>query len=256
MAALLQDYMADSCTLRRSAEGTEVVRAQLIGDFVSVDFGRLVEAMEAEGVPAYGAVCPLPSLDALKVVDQQVEIIDPKIVRVISTYRKPKANEKPDPTTDTDGPEKSITCSLTNVKTNRDVTGADMIVSHTVEAVVVTQSVEMEVQRPVAVLKYTRRESTLPLSRAVEKLGCINSDVFDGCAIGTVMFSNISATTRNGGANFDVSYEFTYNPFGWTSLGYWIDPKTGRPPADLVPGVGIISFSQYVATAFSTLSLA
>lgn len=202
---------------------------------------RQFEALSATGVPAYGAACPVTGYEYLKVVDQDVVMLDALMAKVTSVYRKPTAQEQPDPANDTGATVKTIRVSLTSVRTNKDRNGDLMVVTHNG----IQQVAEMDVQRPVVVLTYERRENARPLTRAITLVGTTNNATFEGCSAGTVMFTNLEASTKDGGTTYDVRYEFTYNPYGWAPVAYWIDPDTGRPPADLVDGVGIIEYEQY-----------
>lgn len=52
-------------------------------------------------------------------------------------------------------------------------------------------------------------------------------------------------------ARYLFTFEFTENTDGWDPVVVFIDPKTNRPPADLVPGLGTHTSLQYPRRDFS-----
>lgn len=54
----------------------------------------------------------------------------------------------------------------------------------------------------------------------------------------TVRCTAFSAHTRDGGLTMQCMMAFTYRPAGWDEPVTFIDPRTGRPPGDLIEGTG------------------
>ena len=75
----------------------------------------------------------------------------------------------------------------------------------------------IEVERPHAVLTVTRNQASFNGSTALAYVQKVNSAVFAGGAVGTVMCRSISATDeiKNNIQYWRVTYEFEYAPEGW-----------------------------------------
>lgn len=231
MATIKQDYLADTAVASETYDGVEVNRVILVQGFSTTGLARLQEALAASGIPAIGAACPVTEWAALKVVSRRAEMVDALTARVYIDYRETLEGAT----------VMAIQSTLTSVKTNKDRTGALMVVTHNG----IDQAVELDVQRPVVSITYERDEATLPLEDALELVGTVNNSTFEGLDAGTVLLTGMSATPNDRGNKFRVRYEVTHNVDGWASLAYWIDPNTGRPPATLVDGVGTKTFTQF-----------
>lgn len=95
----------------------------------------------------------------------------------------------------------------------------------------------VDVPVTVAVLRYHRREP--PIDNRGRLIGA-KSKAFTGKANetslsgedprGSWLCSRLGAATDDGGASYNVTYEFQYNVDGWLDATIvYIDPKTGRP---------------------------
>ncbi len=251
MASIVQSNLPDGTRLEQTDQGYQLTIVHEVTGLTGTGADRLYDALSATGIPAYGSASTITGLTALKVVSRTVEPSGVTNARVTIVYRKPTPEEQPDPTNDDDAPVETITASLASVKTNLDYNGALITVTHNG----VSQNAEVEKQLPVVVMKYRRRETQRPFTRAIDNVGKTNNTTFEGRAARTVLCTNITGESDDGGATYTVDYEFQYVPETWDALVYWIDPETNRPPADLVDGVGYKRVQIYDTADFAGLSL-
>lgn len=124
----------------------------------------------------------------------------------------------------------------------------------------------VEVIKDMTTIIARRRERTSPgvgVTRTHND-GINNSDVFGD--IPMMWHVNISGTTDDGGATWNVVYEFQRNwPDTWNTIIVWIDPETGFPGADVTPppnptapgskGNGSLVVQHYELVNFRQLNL-
>ena len=251
MASIVQSNLTDGTRLEQTDQGYQLTVTYEVTGLTGSDGARLYDALSATGIPAYGAACTITGLTALKVVSRSVDPSGGTNARVTVVYRKPTAEEQPDPADDDDPPVETITASLASVKTNLDYNDALITVTHNG----ISQNAEVEKQLPVVVMKYRRKETQRPFTRAINNVGKTNNTTFEGRAARTVLCTNVTGESDDGGATYTVDYEFQYVPETWDALVYWIDPETNRPPADLVNGTGYKRVQIYETADFAGLNL-
>jgi hypothetical protein len=94
-----------------------------------------------------------------------------------------------------------------------------------------------------------------PRARAEANVGKTNDALWNGYAANTVLCTSIVGNSRDGGATYDVRYEFEYKPNGWTELVVFKDEETGRPIANLVAGVSKVTVDLYDEADFDALNI-
>ena len=252
-ATVIKTAVGEESRLVQQADGYELQRTYIVDDCTGTLEAQLMDALSASGIPAFGAACTVTGLTDLRVVERTVEPLDRSGAkcRVTVIYRKPTEDQRPDPTNDDETPVKTITASLSSVKTNLDHAGNPIIVTHNG----VPQGVEIEKQMPTIVMRYRRRETQRPFTRALNHVGKTNNSSFEGRPARTVLCTSITGESRDGGVTYDVDYEFQYLPETWDVQVFWIDKTTGRPPDNLVAGVGYKTVQVYPTANHAGLSL-
>jgi hypothetical protein len=253
MATASVSDIVEEAIAERDAEGVRVTRVFHVTGFTGAASQRPFEAETATGIPTYGSAHP--DIAPLLVVNKSVRMIDADNARVVVTYRRPRENQKPDPADNDETPTLTMSVSLVEITSNKDATGADILVTYDG----ISQSAEVTKQLPLITFRLSRREQDHPTLRALDCVGKLNNASFtiggQSLAAGTVLCSNISTRTDDNSETFFVEYEFQYFAAGWEVVVYYIDPDTGRPPADLVAGTGIKPVPVYEEEDFAVLDV-
>jgi len=152
--------------------------------------------------------------------------------------------------------------NLQQVETQRDFFGNQIFVQHVYPAddpefpsTLVTQGGAVDVQIPMSTLEVTAQIQALYpdlISRSFT--GCVNAFPWAAGAPGTWLCSSVSFQLRDEIAfppRYDMTFQFTHNLQTWTPLIVFQDERTGKPPANLVPGVGIRTVDWYPPVDFS-----
>jgi len=71
----------------------------------------------------------------------------------------------------------------------------------------------------------------------------------------TWLCTGITGETSDAGLTYMVTYSFHYRSDGWDSEIVFMDPNTGKPPSDVVEGVGIKTYQMYAQANFNNLGL-
>jgi len=102
------------------------------------------------------------------------------------------------------------------------------------------------------------REFQNPSQKAIDYVGYVNSGPWSlhrSAAQGTWLCTGITGRSDDGRVSWTVTYSFQYRPDTWSITRLFIDPDTGKPPADLIAGVGIKTIKPYGLRNFSLLGL-
>ena len=145
----------------------------------------------------------------------------------------------------------AVTTSTAQETTNRDWEGKFVVLEHPGQAVT-KQTGTMSVLVPRTSISIKRLESDSPLERSKEFTGKVNAEnwTVDGSAPArTWLCSAISGNSNDGGATFEVTYDFLYRPntsiwydgeenptavAGWDQVITFTDPETGKIPDDVI----------------------
>ena len=68
------------------------------------------------------------------------------------------------------------------------------------------------------------------------------------------LINSVRGTTRDGGFTYEMTLTFQFRTQGWDQFVVYINPDTGRPPSDLVPGTGSKTLQMFLETTFPTFS--
>lgn len=230
-------------TLRQTAVGLEAERLAYITGITD-----LQQAMAHPNLPHVGQSHPaIPHL----VVGSLVAKHDgPNSAKIIITYHNPAGTS--------DKPKVSIGTALRQLTTETDLAGNRITVAYAnagMDDDTLTQGARVAVLRPQTELTFTRLENTHPVKTAQIYAGTVNrSSIFQGDP-GTWLCTSIDGQSEDGGTTFLVTYLFQHNIDGWQPTVSYNDPKTNRPPADLLPGIGIKQVTLYKQEEFRNLGL-
>lgn len=165
--------------------------------------------------------------------------------------------------------------SLKQVTTEKDYLGEQILVEHTfpdddvdfglnttfnpsdTTPKPVLQGGEVSILIPAAEQELTIMISTnTPMNYCLAYLGRINGFSWGGSAPYQWICSDASYTIHNLASSpvtWKFSFKFQYDPLGWPKNAIFVDPRTGKPPQDLVPGEGIVEVNCYEVADFNTI---
>lgn len=234
-------------------------RRILVEGLTDTDYGSLFDAMIATGVPDYGdTVSEAPNL---MVTQKDAKMIDSTLAEVIITYEPKELIQK-----FTESSKASLRASLNQVPTNKDKDGSTSSVEHTFPGddpdpsfagATKVQGGQWDKFQPQATLHFegTQQVSDI-VALALSTIGKTNDATWQGGAAGTWMCTGVEADVNNSGVSpidYVLKIEFQYNPDGWDPTIIYVDPRTGRPPVDLVDGTGFKTIAAYERVDFDTL---
>lgn len=91
------------------------------------------------------------------------------------------------------------------------------------------QAGSVEFQLPMETVRYMRREVQNPQGKARLYVGTINSTGVFNDGPHYWMCTRLDGMSDDGGATFNVTYEFQRNPDTWDPTVIFTDPETGKP---------------------------
>lgn len=255
-----------------------IVRTVFVSGLVGPAHSKSIDAMDVVGMPRYGDFHPSPKAGDLPLSHIASRMIDgePDKAVVTLTYEFPTATggfilfeNEPSETT---APQIEVTTTLNQLTTNLNAAGTLMTVEYKLPETpdrpiseTVTQVGEASVMVPTTSVNYMRREPKNPLAKARLYVGKTNSIPVFGDAARNWLCTGLGGPSDDGGLSFNVTYSFQRGePHeiagrevapGWDAVIVFIDPATGKPPADLVVGIGIKTEVMYKSINFWNLNL-
>ena len=247
----------DGASYTRNRQGKKAVRIAVVDGLDGDPDEILYLASVAEGMPAYGSAHP--SIPGLFLYEINPEAIGAGQARVRLVY-EPWRGTPPEGS----APAIVVGATVEQHTTHLDVNDEVMVVEYTDDAEVTHyQTPTASVLCPKVSFELTRREDAAPGAKVKAYVGKVNTagwDVDPSAAARTWLCTGIVGRSSDGGDTYDVTYSFLYRddaPEGnWDSMQQYIDPQTGRPPSDLVDGVGRIIYVVRVEANFDALNLA
>jgi len=88
---------------------------------------------------------------------------------------------------------------------------------------------EVEIQVPVAIVRYRRRERKNPQDKARDYVGTVNSKGVFGDVAHMWLCTRLGGPSDDGGQSYNVTYEFQRNVDSWDKVVVFRDPDTGYP---------------------------
>jgi hypothetical protein len=230
--------------LRQTSNGLEAQRTAYITGIT-----QLRQALEHANLPRVGQAHP--DIEDLVARSITAKPDGPNAAIITIDYHNPAGSNN-------DIPQVKVGSALRQQSTETDLSGNRITVAYSAsgeDTDLSIQGARVAVLRPQTELTFSRLETTHPASTAKTYAGTVNrSNIFDG-GPGTWLCTAISGNSDDGGQTFLVTYLFQYNAEGWQPIVSYTDPKTNRPPADLVGGVGIKRVTLYRDEEFKNMGL-
>ena len=121
----------------------------------------------------------------------------------------------------------------------------------------VLQGGEINVFSPTATIQSTQIILTnSPTNVALAWVGHVNSQSWGGSGLRQWMCTDVtydSLDIDTSPEKWKMTFEFQYKSEGWTPTALFIDPRSGRPPQNLIDGVGIKDIFWHPQRNFNTL---
>jgi len=250
-------------TFTRAEDGDELRVLYKITGLTSAGWARLTEALALTTVPSMGEAHS--ELTNLSVSSVQLKAIDEKHIELefIYTGRAGIDNDFGFGTSGT-GDSIEVGASLISEEVNTDRDGNVISITYTNDdGVIHQQSGYINRFLPQITKSFAKRSSTQLGAFELSCVGKVNSDDWPrggdlgGGNAGKWLCTGITSRSTDWGATWEHTYTFQYNADGWNTQDIvFIDPETGRPPADVTAENGITTVTAiYETTSFGGLQL-
>ncbi len=251
-------------SVKKTKDGWDIVRACSVSglDDTNDADARLIEAV-TEVIAVVGDIYAAhPTITAALITDFVPRALSTTSVEVRVQYKTVVY-----PVDEAVATSIEVGSSLSQVESNMDVNDNLISLEYTYpddyedEGLAgTTQTQGGTVSRQVAetTLVFSRRESVSPGTKSRTYTGATNAsgwDVDPGAGAGTWMCSGILGRSDDNGVSYDVTYNFQYRADLWKGTAFFIDPRTGKPPPDLVEGTGYKVIDQYSELDFDVLAV-
>jgi len=241
--------------------GLELDRHAIVSGVTGTAHEKIIRASQVSGMPQVGDPHPAKEGCILQVID--VTALDTDTVKMVLRYAQRPIDSSSEYPLPGSPPRIEGGASLSQVTTNRDHTGALVTVSYTypddykhdtkLRGETIEQPGEMTKLSPESTITLLTTEVASPAAKANAYVGKINASTWEGGASRTWLCIAIRYRSDDGGQTYQVSYNFQRRPDTWDTEAEFIDPYTGRPPPDLVDGVGRKPVQHYKTANFVTL---
>jgi hypothetical protein len=243
---------------RLTREGWEFDRKAIVYDLTITGDGAIsaherITAAYAELITDAARRCVIgdqhPSGERSFLEEVTPEAVDQDKITFDLKYKPPEANEAV--ATD-ENSVIEVGASLIQVETNKNAAGNVMSVNYDGQE----QGGLVGKLVPQTTISITRRESGSPGAKARNYVGKVNSSgwALDSSAQARTWFCTaITGRSTDGGATYEVNYQFQYRPETWDENIVYIDPGTGRPPSDVSDTNGINTYEIYATTNFNSI---
>lgn len=250
MSVVVSDVVDGSSISQDAESGYSGVRQFIVSGLTGVAAGKMLAALEATGIPAIFDVWPGMTMQCHAKTAVPINTESTQF-RVTCNY---KFLQEPGPGGGAGTEPATLTLSSTvqSVQTTKKLgaapgfTPADIILGDAtgtgtfdwpasdetgaaITRKLMNQTGMVNVQIPQTSFSFSRRESQDAIVNAQTYVGKVNSDIFFGCAVETVLCTRIESTSNDNGETFTTAYEFQYDPIGWKADVVYIDQDTGMP---------------------------
>ena len=245
---VVTDLLAKA-TISHDENGWHATRAFHVSGFNHPDAtGRPYLATLAAGVPRRGDTHPvIPDLQVSSITTQT---IDTEQYEVVCNYGLLTANQLP--IDDFAIPQIEVSTTLQTRQRALAYDGAGnkvvMKVSYTFLPAsgvgppgpndIVKQFAVVEVQVPMTIVRYRRRETTSPGDKSKFYVGKINATPVFNDGVGMWLCTELDGASTDGGASYNVSYGFQRNPDTWAAAPVFDFDKAGRDANNGDPSIG------------------
>lgn len=237
--------------IKLTARGYQAERVAIVSGVTGTAAEVLYNAINDAALPNIGDVHP--DVASITLNDINCTPIGGGQYRVVMRYYKDAGVS-----TNSSNAEARVNSGLAVEETHEDIGGQPLDTAYRVGvASTVNQRFTAEVERPRMTFHFEYTAGGVPTTDIAKYLGKINSATWNGYPVNSILCSSIDVEPN--GANYRVSYSFSYRPESWVFIG-----KTKFAPVDIVSTdddaldivVGLKSFDVYRSVDFSVLGFA
>lgn len=253
MSAIV-DVIQDA-SARRTADGLEVTRVALVRDLVGSASQRLVSALTAAGLPAYGSPHPNEPGSLLQSIEADPVNSNDSVLRVRLTY-SPRAASTQARLDNADVPNAitGIRFQAVSVQeqTNEDRFGVRMLNKYTGPEGIVSELVTVSLNVPRLQVSINKNLVNPPKEIATDYIGRVNSAPWSGYSPRTWLCTDIQSQQRDG--LWRTDYTFLYRPETWDTEH--VLKIGGVTPSKSREGNGVATYENYEQANFNVLGVA
>lgn len=255
--------LAEGTRFSQTADGYKGICVALVDGLSDNPDRRIYQALNYPGIPAVGQ--PHPVMPGVAVVEKTVVLIDgePSKAHVEIRYDKRQFVIFPDRVSETSKPLITVGGSVQPMTTCFDINNKQIVLyrydpstsqgkdEENIQVATVTY------YAPQQVVRYERREPKSPGEKSRRHLGTVNCTSVFGDRARFWLCTRIEGRSIDGGATYDVAYEFQRNESeqGWVGRVVYEDPEKGRPIKNPVSGRSAKWVQLYRETEFRKLRL-
>jgi len=236
------DLIDGARVVERNGVVEELDRVVRVNDITTYDSGTILDFFAEGGVPVAGD--QHPDLAALILEDRNIRrVASASYAELVLTYRRHR--------TTADYILQGAVSAQQKTR-YKDSGGTLITVTHDGDTIGASISAD---EAMTAVATTIVEATNTPGTVAQQWGNTVNSSSWAGGAAGTWRCTNVAfapAILTISPTKWHMTYSFVYNAEGWQPTVAYIDSSTGRPPNNLVDGVGIKDITHYTTLDFNT----
>lgn len=252
-------------------DGPHATRVARVFGLRGTPSARLWYATQAPGVPQYGdhhpwiEFLPVSRVHAVLASEGTTDIATVTIDYGFSPGGVGSPTYFDNEPSDTALPQLEVLTTVQLAQTQFDVNRVQIVVSRIIEdpdtqtSTVIEQAGSVDYQLPMETVRYMRREVQNPQGKARLYVGTINGTGVFNDGPHYWMCTRLDGVSDDGGATFNVTYEFQRNPDSWDPWIIFTDPETGKPvvltPEEATSGETVKQVVVYRQMDFWALNL-
>jgi len=252
MSAVL-DIITDQ-TARRTTDGLEITRVALVRNLSGSKAARIVNALSAPGLPAYGTPHPNAPGSLLQTIEAEPVNGNDAVLRLRLLYApraiaaQSQVNQQ-----NTPGAVTGVRFQGVSVQeqTNEDRFGVRMINRYTGPEGIVSELVTVQLNVPRLQVSISKNLTSAPKAQATNFIGRTNSAPWSGYAPRTWLCTDIQSQQRDG--LWRTDFTFLYRPETWDTEH--VLKINGVTPSLSRPGNGVAQYQNYENANFNTLGV-
>lgn len=220
--------------------GWELIRIANVENVTGVGSERLLNAAEATGMPVIGDSHPSLAtayLERIEPISTATDIVKLRLVykERFDTVQIQTANDVIQDETNYDTGFNSSPTAIRILQVKYTYP-ADYEYDANLQEKTITQSALATKLVPQRTVIFRIRETFSPEDLAATYVGTVNELLWRGGPTRSWLCTGIDGTTSDGGIHWDNVYSFQYKRDLWQAVIVFIDPNTGKPPADIIDG--------------------
>ena len=224
-----------NASVSKNDVGFEAVRSFQVSGLAGNRAARMFAAILAPGVPRRGT--PHPVVPGIRADVVEATAQDQGNALVIVRYRKLDSDEEEED--QASAPKITISAALTTERTQFDSEGQQILLTYIFNAFTPEsrdsepQPGFVEILVPTVSVQFSRREGESPGSKALDFVGKLNSRLFFSFPEKHWLCTRIDGNSQDGGATYNVLYEFQLNRKTWDATVAYFDKERNEHPPDL-----------------------